>query len=589
MKKMRRSISLGILGLSAIVLTACGKSDNANKDETKTAAKFPTQTPKKAAKQGGTVKIGLGTDTPFAGIFSQELSSDDIDSQVAAPGMESLFDTDDQYQINDKGPATMKLDSKRKTITITVKKGVKWSDGQQVNAKDVEFAYEILANKATNCPRYGSQFEIINGLKDYHEGKAKTISGIEMPDGERGRKVVIHCKELNPSMTNNGNRYFWNMAEPYHYLKDVPFKELKSSDKIRKKPLFYGAFKVSKVVRGQSVTWVPNEYYWRGKPKLDKIVISVVSPNSTSQAIKSHKFDVMKVVNTQWNQVKDTKKVNFVAQIPLNYHYLAFKVGKWDKKQGKNVENPQAKMNNKSLRQAIGYGMNVDAVNKRYTKGLTFRVPTLIPEQFGDYFDKKAKGYNHNLKKANQLLDKAGYKKKGKWRVQPNGKSLTINLAAMSGDSTQEPIIENYLQQWHKLGLNVKLTDGRLIEHNSFYDKVQNDDPAVDMFIGGWSMPSEPSPQTYYGEEAPFNMSRFVSDKNNQLLDEINSQKAFDHKYRVKKFHEWQEYMNDQAYVIPIDNSYQIMALNDKLTGYSVKLSKSNNYQPLWYQVGYAK
>lgn len=41
----------------------------------------------------------------------------------------------------------MKIDKKAKTVTITVKKGVKWSDGQQVNAKDLEYPYEILANK----------------------------------------------------------------------------------------------------------------------------------------------------------------------------------------------------------------------------------------------------------------------------------------------------------------------------------------------------------------------------------------------------------------------------------------------------------
>lgn len=54
------------------------------------------------------------------------------------------------------------------------------------------------------------------------------------------------------------------------------------------------------MVRGQSVTWVPNKYYWRGTPKLNKIIAQVVSTNSASQAIKSHKFDIADVVNSQW-------------------------------------------------------------------------------------------------------------------------------------------------------------------------------------------------------------------------------------------------------------------------------------------------
>ncbi len=592
MKKAKLFSSIGILSLSAFALTACGKgndNNSANNDDTKSVAKFPMETPKKAVKKGGTVKIAVETDTPFSGIFSQELSSEDVDSTVASPGQETLFDSDDNYRVTDKGAATRKLDPKNNTITINIKKGVKWSDGKQVVAKDYEYAYEILANKDTACQRYSSQFELLKGLKEYHEGKAKTISGIEMPDGENGRKLILHFTELSPSMYNAGSRSLWEGVEPYHYLKDVPFDKLKSSDKIRKNPLFFGPYKMEKLVRGQSATWVPNEYYWRGKPNLDKIVVSVISPNSASQAIKSHKFDVIPVINTQWPQVKETKDVNFIAQIPIAYHYLGFKVGKWDSKLSKNVENPKAKMNNKYLRQAIGYAMNVDAVNKRYTYSLTFRVKTLVPQQFGDFYDKSEKGFDYNLKKANEILDKAGYKKKGKWRVQPNGKPLTINVAAMSGDATKEPIIQNYIQQWHKVGLNVQLATGRLIEHNSFYDKLQHDDKGIDMYIGGWSTPTEPSPNPYYSETAPFNMTRFVTEKNNKLLEEMNSQKALNHKYRVQKFHEWQKYMNDEAYVIPIDNSYQISAINDKITGYSLKPSEGNNGHPLWYKVGYAK
>ncbi|SFD40564.1 peptide/nickel transport system substrate-binding protein [Lactobacillus bombicola] len=590
MKKRNILSSIGLVSAAALTLVACGKGGNNTSNEgAKTASKFPTETAVKDAKQGGTLKVAEETDTPFTGIFNEELQMSQPDADVMSPGSETLFDTDDHYKINDKGAATLKLNRQAKTVTITVKKGVKWSDGKQVTAKDIEYAYEIIANKGTKSQRYSSQFNIINGMAEYHEGKAKTISGIEMPDGENGRTVVLHCKELKPGMTNSGNGFIWEAAAPYHYLKDIPFDKLESSDKIRKNPLFFGPFQVQKIVRGQSVTWVPNKYYWRGKPKLDKIIYQVVSPNSASQAIKSHKFDVARVVNSQWKQVKDTKDVDFVAQVPLGYRYVAFKVGKWDAKKSKNVMNPKAKMGDKNLRQAMAYAMNTDQVYKHYTDGLSFQIPTLIPAQFGDYFDKSNKGYTYNLKKANEILDKAGYKKKGKWRTTPNGKPLTINFMAMSGNAIQEPIVQNYIQQWNKIGLNVKLVGGRLTEFNSFYDKVQHDDPKVDMFMAGWSLSSEPSQNQMYSEGTMSNYSRFVTPENNKLIAEMDSQKAFDHKYRVEKFHEWQKYMVDQAYVVPTYNEYQIDAVNNKLTGYSLKPSKTNNGHPLWYQVAYTK
>ncbi|WEV40834.1 oligopeptide ABC transporter substrate-binding protein [Lactobacillus sp. ESL0684] len=589
MKKGKFLSSVGLVSAAALTLVACGKSNNTK--DTKPSTKFPSASPVKTAKQGGTLKVAEETDTPFTGIFNEELQMSQVDSDIAGPGQESLFDTDDNYKINDKGPATLKLDRKAKTATITIKKGVKWSDGKQVTAKDVEYAYEIIANKETKSQRYSSQFNIINGMKEYHEGKAKTISGIEMPDGENGRVAVLHCSELKPGMTNSGNGYIWEMAAPYHYLKDIPFKKLQSSDQVRKKPLYFGPYKLDKLVRGQSVTWVPNKYYWRGKPKLDKIIYQVVSPNSASQAIKNKKFDVTRVINSQWKQVKDTKGVNFVAEVPLAYYYLGFKVGKWDSKQSKNVMDKNPKMT-KPLRQAIGYAMNTQAVDKRYTDGLSFQIPTLIPKEFGDYHNKDVKGYTYNLKKANEILDKAGYKKKGKWRTQPNGKPLVINYLSKTDankGATKESITQNYIQQWKKIGLNVKLVGDRLTELNSFYDKVQHDDPNIDMFDAGWTLSSEPSQVQMYSEGTMSNYERFVTPKNNKLLAEMDSQKAFDHKYRVQKFHEWQKYMNDEAFVIPIDNSYQVDAVNDKITGYSTKPSKNNNGHQLWYQVGYAK
>lgn len=589
MKKGKLLGSVGVLTAATLTLVACGKSNTKSNEGAKTASKFPIQTPVKTAKQGGTLKVAEVTNTPFTGVFNEELQMDQPSADVTSPGQESLFDTDDHYKINDKGPATLKLDRKAKTATITIKKGVKWSDGKQVTAKDIEFAYEIIANKATKSQRYATQFNIINGMSDYHEGKSKTISGIEMPDGPNGRVAILHCKELKPGMYYSGNGYIWEMAAPYHYLKNIPFSKLESSDEIRKKPLFFGPYQVKNVVRGQSVTWVPNKYYWRGKPKLDKIVYQVVSPNSASQAIKSHKFDITRVTNSQWKQVKDTKKVNFIAQIPLAYSYLAFKVGKWDAKKSKNVMNPHAKMGNKSLRQAMAYAMNTDDVYKHYTDGLSFQIPTLIPEPFGDYFDKSAKGYTYNIKKANQILDKAGFKKKGKWRTNPNGKPLTINLLAMSGNAIQQPIIQNYIQQWNKIGLNVKLVGGRLTEFNSFYDKVQNDDPKVDLFLAGWNLSTEPSQEQMYSEGTMSNYSRFVTPENTKLIKEMDSQKAFDHKYRVQKFHEWQKYMIDQAYVVPTTNAYRIDAVNSKITGYSLKPSQTNNGHQLWYKVAYTK
>ena len=59
-----------------------------------------------------------------------------------------------------------------------------------------------------------------------------------------------------------------------------------------------------------------------------------------------------------------------------------------------------------------------------------------------------------------------------------NGRTIVIHFLAMSGSAVQEPIVQNYIQQWRKIGLHVSLAGGRLTEFNSFYAKLDHDDKA---------------------------------------------------------------------------------------------------------------
>lgn len=212
--------ALTALSTLAVVLAACGnnssKSSSSNSSSS-SVAKFPSKvTNNKSSVKGGNLSVAEVSDTPFTGIFDSTLADSAIDSDIASPGNESLFKINSSYKIVDGGAANLKLNVKAKTATITINPKVKWSDGKPLVAQDVLYSYEIIANKATNSTRYTGSLQDIVGLADYHDGKSKTISGIKLPDGPNGRKVVIHFQEMKPGMTQSGNGYFWETASPYH-------------------------------------------------------------------------------------------------------------------------------------------------------------------------------------------------------------------------------------------------------------------------------------------------------------------------------------------------------------------------------------
>ncbi|ABJ70382.1 oligopeptide ABC transporter substrate-binding protein [Lacticaseibacillus paracasei] len=581
---MKKRSVFGMITLAtalSITLVACGsKSSNSSSSTANKAVKFPVSYNNSAkAIKGGNVNVAVVNDSPFKGVFNEELYTDNYDNQYMSPAAESLFAYNSKFKFNNTGAATLKQDNSAKTITVTVKPNVKWSDGQPVVARDLVYAYEIMANKATKSQRYTESLQNIEGLTEYHDGKADSISGLTMPKGDNGDTMVIHFKQMKPSFGTSGNGYFLANAAPYHYLHDVAFDKLESSDKVRKQPLFFGPYKMSKIVAGQSIEYTPNQYYWKGKPTLDKITFENVSTASITSALKNHKYDVVyKMPADSYNDWKSIGGYDNLGRQSLAYNYIGFKLGKWDHSKSENIYNPKAKMANKSLRQAMGYAMNNDQVAAKFYNGTRSRATTLIPPVFGKDVHADIDGYNLNIKKANSLLDKAGYKKgKDGYRTDPDGKKLTINFATMAGGSTAQPMAQNYIQQWKKIGLRVKLTTGRPIEFNSFYDKVQKDDKDVDVYAAAWSLSSDPSPMDLYSQKAPFNYSRFVSAKNTELLNDIDGQKALSASYRAKALKDWQKYANDEAFVIPTLYRQEIYPVNKRVKNASVDYASTAN------------
>ena len=66
----------------------------------------------------------------------------------------------------------------------------------------------------------------------------------------------------------------------------------------------------------------------------------------------------------------------------------------------------------------------------------------------------------------------------------------------------------------------------------------------------------------------------------------MNSKKAMNNEYRKNVLWKWQKYMNEEAYVVPISNSYSITAVNSKLTGYSVATDTNTD---MWQRVAFTK
>mgnify|MGYP000951026427 FL=1 len=528
---------------------------------------FPIKTSNnEPAVENATLQVALVKDDPLVGVFNEILYQDGYDGDILSMFLSSsLFEVNDNFEIIDTGVATLNVDAKNKKATIKIKDGIKWSDGVPLTADDIIYAYEVLGSKDYTGIRYTKEYQKVIGMNDYHSGKSKTISGVKKIDD---KTVEISFSEMGQSIFSGGNGLMTN-ALPKHYLKDVPIKNLVSSDKIRTKPVTLGPYNLVKISRGESMEFVANPYYYKGKPKIKKAILQVVNPQSIVAALKAGKYDyVMEMPDSLYNNYKDFRNLEVLGQQDLYYSYVGFKLGHFDKAKGENVSDPNAKMADLNLRQAMIYAIDVDQITQAFYFGLRQRATSTVPPVFKKYFPKDLTGFPYNLAKAKQLLDESGYKDVNNdgFREDKNGKPLQIKMAFMAGGDVAEPLAQFYLQSWKKIGLNVSLTSGRLLAFQNFYEKVQGDTKDIDVFFAAWGVGTDVNPTSSAGRSSQLNYTRFVSPENDKFIAEILGEKSLTiPNYKAEMYKKWQEYYINQAVEVPLMYKYKLTPVNKRL------------------------
>lgn len=557
------------------VLAACSSKD----EETEKELAFPLKVDNEGKPiTGGTLMVAMQKDEPFQGIFSYTLYEDAYDDYLMQFASNKIFATDGNFLFTDKGIASYEITSQatkkdpgaKNIVSVKIRDGVKWSDGAPLKIEDLMLPYEIIGHGDYTGVRYDGDFQNIIGAEEYHAGAADTISGLVKVDEST---LQLHLKEISPGLASGGDGILY-YAEPSHIIGDIPVTELLENDAIRKNPVTLGAFVIDKVVAGETVQYKANGNYWKGKPKLESVIVKVVPSSSIAKALESGEYDLtLAFGSTKYVEVENLTNIDILARPELYYSYLGFKLGKWDtatKSVATDLEG--SKMGDVNLRKAMAYALNVEEVTEVFYDGLRERANAIVPPVFSSFHDSSLEGFNYDPEKANELLDKAGYKDVDDdgFREDKNGKPLEIKLATMSGDDVAEQIAAFWLQNWEEVGLKVTYTDGRTIEFNSFYDKVQADDPKIDIFMAAWGVATNPSPSGVYGNVAQYNFSRFTSDELQTALDNIDSAKSFDADYRAEEFAKFEKIIAENVPVVPMMFRLELTAVNKRVKSYTI-------------------
>jgi peptide/nickel transport system substrate-binding protein len=516
-KHGRRALVLLVAVLSMLVIAACGDDDDDGGDGGGGGG---------AVKQGGSITIAQTSQPDYLDpALSYTVNGWEPLWLVYTPPItykraEGKEGTELIPGVAEEMP---KVSEDGMTVTFTMRKGLKFSDGTPLKASDFEHTIKRVLNLESGATSF---FLIIEGAQEYVDaGKADgDISGIETND-ETG-EVTITLTGPDGTILNVLAMNFAGLVPG-----DTPFENLSADP-----PPGIGPYMFTKSVPNREFVMEKNKNFnIPGIPKgnIDTITTKIVkSAERQTQDVISGELDYMQDPPPPdlLPQVKAEYSDRYKTQPSVNtyYFFMNTTVPPFDKKE---------------VRQAVNYGVDSRALSRlfggRLAPGCNFLPPGLPGYEELDpcpYGDPNEPG---DLEKARQLITDAGVE----------GESVEV----YTNNDENRPEIGQYLTDMlNKIGLNAKL---KVIDAGVYFQTVGNDKTKAAIGATNWFQ-DFPHPANFLflidgDTNQPTNNQNFgrIDDpKLNDLIDEVEGAPADG---ATEQAAEADKYAVEEAYVAP--------------------------------------
>ena len=305
-------------------------------------------------------------------------ASDSAAERVRNLMFNSLVKKNENFEYVGDLASDIKTSEDGKTITLTLRDGVKFHNGKDFTSADVKYTFDKLFE--SKGYKSGAFFDTVDGKQVPH------INSLETPDPKTVVFAVGRPALANQLLSN---------------LVAIPIIAEGTADQQRTNPIGTGPFKF--VVFDQSQNTVEFEsfqQYFEGAPKFAKLRVRTVTDASGLQAeLQTGGVDLAPAPS---NMPPDTLK--------LLGESANLKVEQFD---GSNIQyiglnTTSAPLNNAKIRQAIGYAIDRDKLIKELLSGQAKIASSVLPA--GSWAYSTGTQYNFDPEKSKALLKEAGYK-----------------------------------------------------------------------------------------------------------------------------------------------------------------------------------
>jgi len=313
-----------------------------------------------------------------------------------------------------------------KTYTFKLRPGLLWSDGQPLDARDVDYSWKTWVNKDL----------IINTNVGLAQIKSTTVSADNL-------SITFHLSAPSISFVADWADQYFPM--PAHILSSMTAKQLNTSKFTFQPTVDSGPFIIQSRKPGDNITEVPNPHYYQpGKPYLSKLIFRIIPDQvAITNALSAHEIDASWFLDvSQANTLEHISGYTYVPGLAPNVEQGLL-----------NLKNPI--LQDVRVRQALEYGLNRQAMAADVWHGAIPLATDEPPSLFS--FDPSIKPYPYDPVKAGQLLDAAGWKMGADGRRHKNGKTLSLRYSTTARNNwrAQDELIA--LTDYQQLGIDLRI------------------------------------------------------------------------------------------------------------------------------------
>ncbi|HVR52880.1 MAG TPA: ABC transporter substrate-binding protein [Pseudorhodoferax sp.] len=294
---------------------------------------------------------------------------------------------------------------------FTLRRGVKFHNGDAFTAEDVKFSMErVLApeTKSTRRPFF-----------------ANTVASVEAPDAQT---VVFRLKQKDGAFLNKLAGYLYIVPKAY-------LESLKTPEAFAQAPVGTGPYRIVGHQIGRSLEFARFDGFWGDKPAIAKLVYRFVpEPSSRVNALLAGEADVgVEIAPADIERLADAKGLateRVAGGSPLHIRIYS--------------NDPATPLSRPQVRLALNYAVDKDAIIQSVLRGQAAPLGALIPSSYPYGVDATLKPFAYDPARAKKLLAEAGL---------PNG----FETALTCPTTQPRAICEALAAYWGQVGIRTQI------------------------------------------------------------------------------------------------------------------------------------